>query len=232
MAVISGSIVRADLIDNFEDGDATQNPAWQQLTAVGPYSVVADPLRSGNQVLQAHGANSGHLFLTTPASIDWQGFSLSFEYMTGDNNYGPWFMVGDETYTLGTRFTRGTSNPTFNGRWYIADNAELSPEWLTRDPNAPNYILPASEWLRIQIVHDPNDGLIHGSIIRISDGALLQERTYSPITSVPLSSITSVTIGIEETPWQYVDNIYLTPEPSTALLLGMASLFPLRRRRT
>jgi hypothetical protein len=224
--------VRAGLIDDFEDGDITQNPAWTVVYPAGAASVVMDPLRPGNHVLQAYGSDGAHRILSTPVNQGWQGFAFQVEFMaTNSGNYGPAFVASSDTYNLGTRFPIATTDPFANGHWYIADNAVNSPEWWAHDTNPPAFVIPAWQWLRIGIAHDPMDGLIHGSIFRVSDGALLAQRTYNPSIPVPTSQITSFVLGIEETSLQYVDNIYLTPEPASAFLV-LTILAAMRSRRS
>jgi len=170
--------------------------------------------------------------MNTAVTCNWQGFGFEVEYMASNtNNYGPAFAVGSDTYMLGTRFPIADSTQSANGRWYIADNVGFSPEWWSRDPNAPAFVIPSGEWLRVQIWHDPVGGLIHGRIVRVADDVVLAARTYSPSIPIPTGQITSFSIGIEETDWQYVDNVRLVPEPAALSLLALGGLMSFRHCR-
>ncbi len=203
----AGTLAFGGIIDDFEDGETENNPTWV-FSNVGEYLVAADPQRPGNLVMQAHGGESGHLILTTGVADGWQYFAFDVEFLA-PATYGPVFKVSDATYNLGTWFPVATNDPSLNGRWFIADNTSGSPDWLARDPGAPNFTLPSGEWIRIQIAHSPADGLIHGRVVRLADGTVLAERTYSPSIPLPTSQITSFVVAIEEVDWQYVDNICL-----------------------
>jgi len=55
----------------------------------------------------------------------------------------------------------------------------------------------------------------------------------SRIPSIDYSTSLGINLaqfGIEETNWQYVDNVVLTPEPTTLILIAFGSLFLKRKK--
>ncbi len=236
VVVTTAAVSSADIIDDFEDGDFTQNPTWTP-GAFGSVEVATDPLRPGNMVVKTHGTEGAHSGLATPVNQSWTGFSVEMEFLADTTNFSPVLNVWTPgSYYIGVWLIGSGANGLGlpdGTRWLIADNPENTPGWLSRDPNAPVVPFePINEWWRIRLFHNPADGLIHSDLHRVADNSLVSSRTYAPALPLPAGQIEMVGFGMEEVDWQYADNVRLSPEPTTALLSCLAGTVLLGRRRT
>ena len=228
----------AVLFDDFQDGDTTNNPTWNVMVDQGEGMVASDPVRSGNLAWKAYGTEAGHRVLGTNVSgIPWYSFDISLEYKasTSANYHGSWELQSD-----------GASKGFDFGLWYDTQKSpayqnyaafyieEYGFNWQTEG----DYILipigniPRDEWLNLHSWYDIDSGLIISEVRILETNALLGQVSMEPVLNMfQAGQIDLLSIGIEETNWQYMDNITLTPEPTTLSLLAIGAFALLRRKR-
>ncbi len=235
---------RADLFDGFEDGDWTANPAW--VDSNPGYGVdggvVADPVRPNNLVWKAMGTASGAdraIATTDFAPMPWMGFHASVEAYRSGGSYSADFAVADTTLEewwtgTGEGFQvafNDNHNPTGLDRLAIS---ELSSSGWTTHPvqTWDSSAAPTDEWLRANLWHDTQSGLIRANLERVSDGHIYVETSILP-TSFGDGPLSFVNLGAAGGGlyWNHLDNPTVVPEPATLTLLALGGLAVLRRRR-
>ena len=76
--------------------------------------------------------------------------------------------------------------------------------------------VPRNQWLKMHSWYDAGAGLIWAEVrILETDSLVGQVSMESVFNLTQAGDIDVLGIGIEETEWQYMDNINLTPEPAT-----------------
>lgn len=224
LALLAGraSVSKGDFIDGFEDGDRTANPMWTVANPSGSDSVIADPFRPGNLVLEMVGTNTAHRVLKT-TSIDEpaRGFRFEAEYAASadapDFNLILGLYSPDGSFSVRTRLL-GTRDG--DSQWWIAENPGNSAEWIIQDPSPASFAdQPFGEWWSIALWNEPGTAVVNGEIRSINDGSLIWERSYT-LDAIATGTIGWGEIAIEGLHPQYVDNFEVTavPLPASALL--------------
>jgi len=207
------------LLDDFEDGNYTSNPTWSfaPYTSGSQVLVTDDPVRPGNHVHAYRGTVDGHRGLDTSVDMPWAGFDFTTEYMASSAaDFNPRFNID------------GDGQIRIELRNYHSMQFQITEAGVTHSVSLAD--IPDNDWWSIHVWHAQGAGLIRGEIHRVADNSLVASLSFEPlvdyVSHAPISHFRMVT---QETQWQYVDNICLTPEPSTALLL-VAGLFIVGRR--
>lgn len=232
--VVMPSPARADLFDGFEDGDYTSNPPWEVVNLQGTAAVAPDPIGPDEFALRGYGSPAAHHLLATDVAMSWNGFHASHEFLATGESYSSWLSVNDSLEpatqtTLAIHF-RHNSDMGNISRFVVVERSES--DQILHMQEIPAADVPLNEWLLLSMWHDPGAGLVCANVHPASGGAAIAELSFTPtiadLGSAPPVSV--VTIGFEETAWQYIDDVSLVPEPATFVLIALSGLAFLRRR--
>ena len=114
LIVISGVSFSA-VIDDFEDGDYTNNPEWIITNSTGDSAIYNDPIRANNLVLGAYGnLGSQRVLETSLDATRWSGFNFSVEFLSSTDGFHPYFRLLGDGYQIRLEVQRG--EPTENVR--------------------------------------------------------------------------------------------------------------------
>ena len=213
------SVAKANFFDGFEDGDYTSGPAWSLTPSTGAsfVNVATDPVNPGNLALSVHGTDKGHRGLE------------SFDLLVPSEQF-------DLTYRIMGTQTR------LDFRTILTTNTGVTIQaWLQMKPTrdytlfrfgAPGYDqianqiqifneFPDSEWWDVHTWYDPSSNLITATLAD-STGILATHTLTPDIDWSTAGDFTGMLILAQETPDQWIDDIYLQnfPKPSTALLVS------------
>jgi hypothetical protein len=207
------SVAAADVLDDFEDGDYTDNPSWDIVfyrPGMGLMSVVADPLDPGNLVLKGHGDETGHHVIGTDLEtpVPWEGVRFSMDILASSGcKYHPaiFLRTDDPSYFVGVSL-------------YYDWGAQDLPMLRVYEPGSePRFPLPSSiehpteEWYRISGWIEAGTQTLYLDLRRAADCSLLYEVSYTLIQDLStLPDIIDVWIGVEEYGWQYIDNVTMS----------------------
>ena len=218
--------------EDFEDGDYTNDPAWWLYNDRGDDSITADPIRTDNLVWMAYGGGRSHHMLRTDVSgIQWSQLDVSFEYKASasGNFHAAWFGTIDQGLsTIGLWYDPVEHDSDV--RLYILQEygaaADFTYEYI------PVTNIPRDQWLTLHTWYDSVAELIRLEVRNQLTGVLIEQVSSQPALEVSqLGELDFFDIGIEEVEWQYIDNINLTPEPSTIILLVLGGFLFLKRNR-
>jgi len=219
----------ANLYDGFEDGDTTSSPPWTVTNPAGTHSVVSDPFRTDNLVLEAIGTRTAHRELYTPLYMPTSGFYFEAEYAVSSSadEFSLILALDGESDFLLRTWIKSTAPSSGHTGWLLAQNPHNSSEWLVQDPDyseIPDQ--PLDEWWKIALWNEPTTEIVTGEIRKVSDNSLVWTRTVSLPSISSNEYIYGARLAIEEvTGSQYLDNVALrvVPTPS-AILLGSIGL--------
>ena len=220
------STLNAEFFDDFEDGDYTNNPTWTVTNNVGEATVVADPLRQNNMVLRSYGTAGSQQVVETELenSIPGLGFNMSVEFLSSTDWYHPYFRIVSDSYSLKLELLRAYASQDIRFR--------VSETGASTHDAFPNFSSPIDNWWRLNLWHDVDTGYVNAEIRLADNNFLLAEQSFLPTSQMATASdINSVWIEVGEPDWQYVDNLTITPEPCSLLLIGLGGLVVLKRRK-
>lgn len=199
---------RADIIDDFEDGDYTNNPVWFVSNDIGSDVIGQDLFDPANTALAMRGTDSGHRRIATETDVAWSGFSYAVDFRADGVHQADLQLLSnlpnDTAPSLSVRWTR---TDTANGivlREGGIDLLTISLGYSTSD-----------DWTTVAISHDPDthavsltlSDAVTGDII--ADGSVMFDADLSMAGNIRYASI-----GAQETDWQYFDNVRLHTVPA------------------
>ena len=226
--VVMTGISFGAVFEDFEDGDITNNPTWIITNSTGGSAIVDDPIRSNNLVMSAYGSAHAQRVLETELddTIPWAGFDLSVEFLSSSVYFHPFFKIYSPNYELGLEIYRNDSGSSTQDVLLRVSESGAS----THDVFGDSYS-PIDEWWRLNLWHDTNTGFVNAEIRLANDNTLLLEQSFLPLPIMATTSdISAVRIEVEQYDLQYIDNLALTPEPTTMVLLALGSIL-LRKRK-
>lgn len=237
VAAVLGPPARADLYDDFEDGNWTSNPTWFDMNGAHGQDggIVSDPIRPSNLVWKATGTGGAHQHIATTdfTPMTWETFRCSVEVLNVNGFFNASLCVRDvmPIPPLGEGFAVGGSNNYDGsglGYFWLGEANSGSMVPVQRNWNV-SQVAP-NEWLQFNLWYDANSGLVKGDLRRLSDGYVLAEDSLDPASfgSLPLAHLE---ISAGSPSWNYLDNPTLVPEPASLslFLLGILHLVGFRR---
>ena len=211
----------AIILDDFEDGDRTNDPAWLIDADWGTDEVVADPYRPGNLAYRSHGSATAHrsvYALLPDGTMSWNGFDWQYEFLADAQDYH---------FSIGLRGGIGSASITsvlhYRTGWSNVSMALMQAGGTESKSLAPS-VIPTDSWMKMHIWHDTTDNMLHQEIRVLDTDALIASISTPAIDDFANTEINRMFMSIERTGWQYMDNITLVPEPATLLLLGLGGL--------
>ena len=227
LAIISAisPVVSAAFYDDFEDGVLMDNWTWNWGG-----SIVADSIRPNNQVLRSDVGGQGinSIFGNT---VPWSGFDCQTELLVRVGyKHGGYFHIRpeNEPYVINTHFQYegGGDNPGDNPNLGVEVAWNFDGEIGRPSFNAQIY---ETQWVKFHLWHSTETNLINFELTKLT-GELLGALTISPVEN--FSNQPDINhIGIYTGSENYFDNVSLTPEPSTIIVLTLGSFFLLKRNR-
>lgn len=237
LAFVSGSVLSSAnaqvyIDSNFESGTTTGWSSRYNATAVDNISVVADPLRAGNQVLKWDSTTlaSTRLLTSGTANLSTGQYKLTLQFLVGESG------GSGSSYSL-SRNIAMLNNSTYAVSSYnpLAYNPAQPEAFDTTirgyngngagggTPGALQY-LAENNWYELTQIIDMDTKTWSWSIYDVTAGAAVYQ---SPTGLGFLSSPTSIRelhfFSGSDNGLLYVDNVLLqaVPEPSAAMLLGL-----------
>ena len=225
MMVVIGVVVMTGIsfgavVEDFEDGDLTSNPTWVLDTDVGDGYITSDPVRPNNLVYTGYGDSSDHRWFVNylDTSIQWTNFDISMEFLAIDGSFDYMYVLENNSYEFAVRVNTGNLRIYENGERDLA--------------TIPTDTFRLNEWYKFHSWYDSDTGLVRVDLREVENNTLLIERSILPMeTEYGNLTIDRAYWGVRYTPWQYVDNFVLTPEPTTLVLFALGGLF-LRKRKS
>lgn len=177
---------RADLLEDFEDGDFTSDPVWVVSgSPLGQAQVVPDPVRPDNLVLRARADSVTFLRLRTMRDHPRQGFDLSYELLRPEsafemicalegtdaaNDRIEFAVLGSGAGTLQFRlYANGTT-------WTVAGFPAFPPSWC-----------------RLHVWHDPQQAQVKLAA-RLESGLPIGGE-FGPVDLAGLPDLASVSLA-------------------------------------
>jgi hypothetical protein len=153
-------------------------------------------------------------------------FDMSMEFLATGLNFDAVYAIGNNDYEFVFRLYHNLGHAPQNISLIvyasgIDDNRSLIPA----DPFNLN------TWYRLHSWYNAETTSIITELRDIETNTLFGEVSILLDTVRIQQTIDWTSWGVRDTPWQYVDNVVLTPEPTTILLLGLGT-FMLRKRKT
>ncbi|MHC4335776.1 MAG: PEP-CTERM sorting domain-containing protein [Planctomycetota bacterium] len=221
------NIASAVLVEDFEDGDYTENPTWIVTSDMGQDVIEADPIRADNLALKIRGIEWAGRSITASLSegIPAEDYDASFEMLaTAWWHFSAYVEFGSG---VGFGLSYNAVNNTNNVMLKIGDGSLVWAKSVSRTNVSIN------EWWTIHSWYDSDTNLLMVEWRTVEDDVLIAESSMSPRRALG-GTVDTVSLRVGYEDWQYVDNISVTPEPGTLLLLGVGGLFvraPYRGRR-
>jgi len=199
---------RADIIDDFEDGNYTSNPVWFISNDIGSDAFVQDLLNPTNTALAMHGTDGGHRRIATETGIAWSGFSYAVDFRADGVHQADFQLLSnlpnDTVPSLTVRWTRTDTTSAIVLREDDIDLLTISLDYSASD-----------NWTTVAISHDPGthavsltlSDAVTGDII--ADGSVMFNADFATAGNIRYASI-----GAQETDWQYFDNVRLQTVPA------------------
>ena len=231
----------AYLLDDFEDGDYTANPAWQivQALAGGDAAVVADPFDPQNQVIAGHNdpALLDHYIMETTQvdAVGLTGLELRSKVLLPDvdSNGGVRYQVGNDSTILGMTTA------------YLADDWYLSIVCNSFHSSVPLDHSYLGQWWNMRFWVDSENQLLIVEAHLNVDNTLVShfelDYTFSQVPQQLRPSMPDLSGSTSKAEllfygggnWVYADNLEINyiPEPCTLSLLALGGLTLARKRK-